>query len=90
MRCRPLFERERAEGGRAMLSSTETEVMVEPYASYQSRKGYVFDRVLGATCGQRQLFEECILPSVRRSVEGFSCTVMAYGQTGTGAWGWGG
>lgn len=48
-----------------------------------SRK-YHFDRVYDSDTNQERLYETAIAPMVDEVLQGFNCTVFAYGQTGTG------
>jgi kinesin family protein 11 len=48
-----------------------------------SRK-YHFDRVYDADTSQERLYETAVAPMVDEVLQGFNCTVFAYGQTGTG------
>lgn len=43
-----------------------------------------FVQVFGSSVGQEDVFSEAIAPIVSEVMEGFNCTVFAYGQTGTG------
>lgn len=45
---------------------------------------FVFDAVLGPAVGQQQLYESLVAPLVDKLLQGYFCTVLAYGQTGTG------
>ncbi|EZG43731.1 kinesin motor domain protein [Gregarina niphandrodes] len=47
-------------------------------------KSYVFDGVCGPDTTQEELFEAHIVPLVEEVLQGFNCTIFAYGQTGTG------
>ena len=42
-----------------------------------------FDRVFGPAATQADVYRE-VAPLIDKSIEGFNCTVFAYGQTGTG------
>jgi kinesin family protein 11 len=48
-----------------------------------SRK-YHFDRVYDPDTSQERLYETAVAPMVDEVLQGFNCTVFAYGQTGTG------
>lgn len=48
-----------------------------------SRK-YHFDRVYDSDTSQERLYETAVAPMVDEVLQGFNCTVFAYGQTGTG------
>ena len=40
--------------------------------------------MFGQDAGQERLYEQAIQPIVEEVLEGFNCTIFAYGQTGTG------
>lgn len=41
-------------------------------------------QVFGPSAQQRDLYDQAIIPIVNEVLEGFNCTIFAYGQTGTG------
>lgn len=41
-------------------------------------------QVFGPSARQRDLYDQAIVPIVNEVLEGFNCTIFAYGQTGTG------
>lgn len=43
-----------------------------------------FMQVFGPTAQQKDLYEQAVIPIVNEVLEGFNCTIFAYGQTGTG------
>ncbi|XP_032581494.1 kinesin-like protein Nod [Drosophila sechellia] len=43
-----------------------------------------FDHAFPATISQDEMYQALILPLVDKLLEGFQCTALAYGQTGTG------
>ncbi|KAL2345244.1 hypothetical protein Fmac_006529 [Flemingia macrophylla] len=45
---------------------------------------FTFDKVFGPSAQQRDLYEQAVTPIVNEVLEGFNCTIFAYGQTGTG------
>ena len=45
---------------------------------------YHFDRVYDCETNKERLYETAIAPMVDEVLQGFNCTVFAYGQTGTG------
>lgn len=45
---------------------------------------FVFDHVLDPDSGLEDIYNEIIRPLVSKTLDGFSCTAFAYGQTGTG------
>jgi len=82
VRCRPLNQKELARSVRNVVACTHSDVCVEDRG--QSFKKYAFDRVFGPDSSQEMVFDEAIRPFVESVLEGFNCTVFAYGQTGTG------
>ena len=42
-----------------------------------------FDHVFGADSTQEQVYRRTTLPLVKRCLEGYNATVLAYGQTGS-------
>jgi Cdc6-like AAA superfamily ATPase len=47
-------------------------------------KPHFYLQVFGPTARQRDLYDQAIIPIVNEVLEGFNCTIFAYGQTGTG------
>lgn len=45
-------------------------------------------QVFGPRCTQAELYGQAIKPIVTEMLEGFNCTIFAYGQTGTGELMW--
>lgn len=45
---------------------------------------FTFLKVFGPKSQQRSIYEQAIAPIVNEVLDGFNCTVFAYGQTGTG------
>ena len=84
LRCRPLFPREKEDGATSLVSCSSKDVTVRPVFKWSKVKKFTFDHVFGPQATQRTLYEQSILPAVMRALEGFNCTVFAYGQTGTG------
>ena len=41
-------------------------------------------QVFGPEAGQQKLYDQAIAPIVEEVLDGFNCTIFAYGQTGTG------
>ena len=40
--------------------------------------------MFGPESGQQRLYDQAIAPIVEEVLDGFNCTIFAYGQTGTG------
>ncbi|XP_044267828.1 kinesin-like protein Klp61F [Tribolium madens] len=47
-------------------------------------KKYIFDHVFNENASQLEVYETAVAPYVSSIPEGYTCTVFAYGQTGTG------
>ena len=45
---------------------------------------FTFDKVFDSDADQARVFDHAVAPVIDEVLEGFSCTVFAYGQTGTG------
>ena len=41
-------------------------------------------QVFGPQSQQKDLYDQAVVPIVNEVLEGFNCTIFAYGQTGTG------
>ncbi|KAG0496662.1 hypothetical protein HPP92_001353 [Vanilla planifolia] len=87
LRCRPLNDEEVNLRMPAVVTCNELrrEVLaIQNIANKQIDKTFVFDKVFGPNSNQVDLFDQCVSPIVDEVLEGFNCTIFAYGQTGTG------
>eukprot|EP00178_Gracilaria_changii_P001468 TRINITY_DN11_c1_g1_i10.p1 TRINITY_DN11_c1_g1~~TRINITY_DN11_c1_g1_i10.p1 ORF type:complete len:1127 (+),score=188.39 TRINITY_DN11_c1_g1_i10:7886-11266(+) len=96
VRCRPLNEREKSHGERSVLSVDSLRKEVVLTGPTMQRKGtvmpgiasgkktYTYDHVFGVSATQVEVYEGVVEPIVDEVLEGYNCTVFAYGQTGTG------
>lgn len=87
VRCRPPSEEERKARASQVLRCNEAtrEVTIfQQVAGKQIDRTFTFDRVFGTNTQQEHLFQTAIVPIVQEVLEGFNCTIFAYGQTGTG------
>ncbi|CEM33404.1 unnamed protein product [Vitrella brassicaformis CCMP3155] len=81
IRVRPLFAQEKLLDNTYCLEcDTLRNVVVLP----GQEKSYQFDKVLGPTSLQKEVYESCVEPLVQSIFEGYNATVLAYGQTGSG------
>lgn len=48
------------------------------------QKEYEFDEVFGPDCPQCHVYYRVLEPLIAEVLQGYNCTVFAYGQTGTG------
>uniref|UniRef100_A0A1U7WDR5 Kinesin-like protein n=1 Tax=Nicotiana sylvestris TaxID=4096 RepID=A0A1U7WDR5_NICSY len=58
--------------------------VLQNVANKQVDKVFTFDKVFGPKAQQRSIYDQAISPIVKEVLDGFNCTVFAYGQTGTG------
>ncbi|PPD95590.1 hypothetical protein GOBAR_DD07388 [Gossypium barbadense] len=57
---------------------------VQNIANKQIDRTFLFDKVFGPSSQQKELFDLAVSPIVNEVLEGYNCTIFAYGQTGTG------
>ncbi|KAH7437234.1 hypothetical protein KP509_05G061300 [Ceratopteris richardii] len=87
LRCRPFNNDElRSNVPQAVTCrDLQHEVAVTQHiAGKQTDRIFVFDKVFGPQSQQKDLYDQAIVPIVNEVLEGFNCTIFAYGQTGTG------
>ncbi|KAK2976567.1 hypothetical protein RJ640_024188, partial [Escallonia rubra] len=87
LRCRPSSDDEQRLNVPKVITCNEQkrEVTVsQNLANKQVDKVFTFDKVFGPKAQQRSIYDQAISPIVNEVLEGFNCTVFAYGQTGTG------
>ncbi|KAJ1674969.1 Kinesin- motor protein, partial [Spiromyces aspiralis] len=83
VRCRSLNERE--------LRDNPVEVVHTPAVQGRevilkgaTERRYKFDRVFGPQADQELIHREIVMPIINEMLQGYNCTIFAYGQTGTG------
>ncbi|CAO2207584.1 unnamed protein product [Urochloa humidicola] len=87
LRCRPFSEEELRSNAPQVITCNDyqREVAVsQTIAGKQFDRVFTFDKVFGPTAKQQDLYDQAIIPIVNEVLEGFNCTIFAYGQTGTG------
>lgn len=87
LRCRPFSEEELRSNAPQVVTCNDfqREVTVcQNIASKQIDRTFTFDKVFGPSAQQRDLYDQAVIPIVNEVLEGFNCTIFAYGQTGTG------
>ncbi|KAL4570978.1 hypothetical protein LXL04_017727 [Taraxacum kok-saghyz] len=87
VRCRPLSNDETKAHTPVVITCTENKKEVSVFqniASKQIDRSFVFDKVFGPNTQQRDLYHAAVSPIVFEVLEGYNCTIFAYGQTGTG------
>jgi kinesin family member 11 len=86
VRCRPLNDREIKAGEHAALvcPADRDEVVLTRRQSGARHQAYAFDHVFGPESSQEEVYAKLLDPIVQDVLDGYNCTVFAYGQTGTG------
>ncbi|CAN4117318.1 unnamed protein product [Withania somnifera] len=87
LRCRPFSNEELRSNAPQVVTCNEyqREVAVsQNIAGKHIDRIFTFDKVFGPSAQQRDLYDQAIIPIVNEVLEGFNCTIFAYGQTGTG------
>ncbi|KAM7509768.1 hypothetical protein LguiB_008643 [Lonicera macranthoides] len=87
LRCRSLNDDEQRLNIPKAITCNEhkREVTIsQNIANKQVDRVFTFDKVFGPKAQQRSIYDQAISPIVNEVLEGFNCTVFAYGQTGTG------
>ncbi|XP_057497269.1 kinesin-like protein KIN-5C [Actinidia eriantha] len=87
LRCRPFSEEELRNNAPQVVTCNEyqREVAVsQSIAGKHIDRVFIFDKVFGPSAQQRDLYDQAVVPIVNEVLEGFNCTIFAYGQTGTG------
>ncbi|KAI6175289.1 Kinesin-like protein [Aphelenchoides bicaudatus] len=87
VRCRPMSEKEVAQGFSNAVNVDQTRGTIEvqnPNERDQPPKVFTFDAVYGRDSKQMDLYYETFRDLVDSVLNGFNGTIFAYGQTGTG------
>ncbi|EHA8586465.1 hypothetical protein COCNU_scaffold000429G000020 [Cocos nucifera] len=87
LRCRPLTDEEQRLNVQKVVSCNEQKnevTVLQSLVNRQLDKTFTFDKIFGSKVQQRSVYDHAIAPIVNDVLEGFNCTVFAYGQTGTG------
>lgn len=87
LRCRPFSDDELRNNAPQVVTCNEyqREVAVsQSIAGKHIDRVFTFDKVFGPSAQQRDLYDQAVIPIVNEVLEGFNCTIFAYGQTGTG------
>ncbi|CAL5207412.1 unnamed protein product [Lathyrus oleraceus] len=87
LRCRPFSEEELRANAPQVVTCNDynREVSVsQNIAGKHFDRVFTFDKVFGPSAKQKDLYDQAVVPIVNEVLEGFNCTIFAYGQTGTG------
>ncbi|GAB1604416.1 kinesin-like protein KIF11-B isoform X1 [Argonauta hians] len=87
VRCRPLIALEKKAGSYAVVNMhpDKKEVSVrEKMGIVSQMKTFGFDYVFAPEAKQIDIYKAVVVPIVDEVLQGYNCTIFAYGQTGTG------
>ncbi|KAL3151849.1 hypothetical protein ABBQ38_012814 [Trebouxia sp. C0009 RCD-2024] len=87
LRCRPCSKQEVASRTPQIVQVMEANkevVLMQSVAGKHMGRAFHYDKVFGPESSQERLYTGAIAPIVSEVLEGFNCTIFAYGQTGTG------
>ncbi|KAI5674373.1 hypothetical protein M9H77_14737 [Catharanthus roseus] len=87
LRCRPFSEEELKNNAPQVVTCNDYQREVSVSQSIAGKhidRVFTFDKVFGPSAQQKDLYEQAVVPIVHEVLEGFNCTIFAYGQTGTG------
>lgn len=90
VRCRPFNELEKKGDSSLAITCLPDSNSVKLSESHHGNhakkpeKKYNFDHVFGMYSRQDEIFESVGKPSVRETINGYNCTIFAYGPSGTG------
>uniref|UniRef100_H2YQM0 Kinesin-like protein n=1 Tax=Ciona savignyi TaxID=51511 RepID=H2YQM0_CIOSA len=92
VRCRPMTASERTSNIRRVVdcNSKSREISVTTHSngmglsSANTSKSYHFDKVFGPKAEQIDVYKSVVSAQLDDVLAGYNCTVLAYGQTGTG------
>ncbi|XP_072740010.1 kinesin-like protein KIF17 isoform X1 [Ciconia boyciana] len=87
VRCRPMNEREKALGCKAVVSMESARgqcFLQNPTTASEPPKQFTFDGAYYQEHNTEQIYNEIAYPLVEGVTEGYNGTIFAYGQTGSG------
>ncbi|XP_026810983.1 kinesin-like protein KIF11-B [Rhopalosiphum maidis] len=87
VRVRPMNDAEKSKGLSVVdVSSNHKEIIVTEKTVLADRrtKTFHFDKVFGQNSKQVDVYNVVVYPLIKEVLDGYNCTVFAYGQTGTG------
>ena len=82
LRVRPLNTREQADGNHNLLTKDGNSVSIAK--TDEEKKKFTYDHIFGHEDAQTAVFKSIGCNLVDNFLEGYNCTVFAYGQTGAG------
>lgn len=85
VRCRPMNAKEKeARSFMCVDVQNNKDILVKERPMDKITKNFAFDKVFGRESKQIDVYKAVAKNSVEEVMNGFNCTIFAYGQTGTG------
>lgn len=89
VRCRPInsYETKACSPTCVDVDSKNREIMIRQDLNYLDKgnnRSFQFDKVFGPKSKQIDLYKQMVCPVIDEVLQGYNCTIFAYGQTGTG------
>eukprot|EP00958_Prasinococcus_capsulatus_P006751 scaffold628_cov401-Prasinococcus_capsulatus_cf.AAC.1 len=87
LRCRPMSQDEQQSRAKPAVKCNEARRecnVTQVLGGKETDRTFNFDKVFGPESTQINLYDQCVRSIVDEVLEGFNCTIFAYGQTGTG------
>lgn len=89
VRCRPRNSQEIKSGSADVvdINNQTKEITVRQDMNYMDKgnnKTFSFDKVFGPKSKQIDIYQSMVCPVIDEVLQGYNCTIFAYGQTGTG------
>ncbi|XP_072751582.1 kinesin-like protein Klp61F isoform X2 [Anoplolepis gracilipes] len=84
VRIRPINATEKIGKSCSVVESSNKEIMVREKSQGSHSKKFTFNKVFGPSSKQIDVYNAVVNPLLEEVLAGYSCTVFAYGQTGTG------
>ncbi|XP_047128856.1 kinesin-like protein KIF11-B isoform X1 [Hydra vulgaris] len=89
VRCRPRNSQEIKAGSADVvdINNQTKEITVRQDMNYMDKgnnKTFSFDKVFGPKSKQIDIYQSMVCPVIDEVLQGYNCTIFAYGQTGTG------
>ncbi|VVC37337.1 Kinesin motor domain, conserved site,P-loop containing nucleoside triphosphate hydrolase,Kinesin motor [Cinara cedri] len=87
VRVRPMSDADKSKGLPVVDVSTnhkEISVTEKTVLADRRTKTFHFDKVFGQNSKQVDVYNSVVYPLIKEVLDGYNCTVFAYGQTGTG------
>ncbi|KAK7870939.1 hypothetical protein R5R35_012160 [Gryllus longicercus] len=86
LRVRPLNDAEVSRASRIIVDcpSNSREVVINERPNDKITRKFTFDKVFGPNSKQIDVYKSVAAPLIKEVLDGYNCTIFAYGQTGAG------